>query len=933
MKTKKESTLAVIFLLLFSSALILSGKIEPANAAGTVYIRADGSVDPPTAPIQQVGDYYTFTGNITSDSDGIIVQRDNMTLDGQGYWLEGSWTGITLSGRGNVTIRNVQLMGFSLGASLDNCQNITLFRNNMTENGSYGVYVSSSSDCTISENRIIGYNEAGLVLGDSHGNTIAWNNVTRVTHGGTHSGIVVGTGSYSNTLTGNTVANNWRGIALSWSTGNTLRGNSITSDAETVNPHGFVVEGQEGNIQHFIHDVDSSNMIQGKPIYFWINQTSMTVPTDASTVILVDCDHITVQNMDLSKSYYGVLLYATTDCLVSNNEIVNNYYGVRLYGSSRNTVTQNEISGNDGYGVDFAATSNDNVISGNSIVWNNYVGIEHYYSSNTIIQNNNVTKTVYAEGTGIVVSWSANVTMAGNTVAQHDKGIVLGSGGNALSGNTITACEEGLRLSSGNTLSTNVLTGNTYSLSLSGGSAASDYVNYVDSSNVINGKPVCYWVDQHDTTVPSNAGYVFLVSCSGIIVENLHLAHEAQGIGLVAVADSVIRHNFLEMNDIGVMVFLSSGNSILGNTIAENLRKGIEMRSSSSNTVSGNNMTGNGHASSSGVNIQLMQSSGNTISGNIMRYSQTAGVYLWTSSGNVVSGNDIRNSYHSGGWKYGTIVIDQSSSSLIVGNEIRNNNVDAISFFDANNNNVTDNNIISNLRSIRFEGSTTGNRIWKNNIIDNDLWLVSNLPNSWDNGYAEGGNHWSPYTDVDVFSGPGQNISGSDGIWDNPVNLTQGGNNVDHYVLVNPTKPIVRDFEPYGLSVEVYSNSSVSEFQFDEMERMISFNVSGQTGTGGFCDVAVPDDLLWGTMSVYKDGALLLEGAGYTKTQNDTHYLFHITYDHSVHTIEIKGTEAIPEYTSIPVLTALMFVTLAAFAAFSKRNLKALLNAQHGLPE
>ncbi|MBS7633034.1 right-handed parallel beta-helix repeat-containing protein [Candidatus Bathyarchaeota archaeon] len=740
MNINRRFMLLLVALIVLHSASSLSMNMGLVKAEGPFFIRADGSVDPSTPLIQRTGSYYTLTGNIVSDSDGIIIERDNMTLDGQGFRLQGYSTGITLMGRGNITVRNMHFQSFSVSIYLSNCKNITLFRNNMSENGSYGISVSESSGCTISENRIIDYTEAGIALSSSSGNSIAWNEVTRVVHGGTHTGIAIAS-SDGNSLIGNTVANNWRGIALMWSTGNTLRNNSIFSDTETVNPHGLVVEGQEGNVLHFIQDIDSSNTIQSKPIYYWVNQTSKAVPTDASTVMLISCDHITVQNLDLSKSYYGVLLYSTTDCLVSNNNIFNNYYGVRLYGSSRNVISQNEINGNDGYGVDIAAESRDNVISGNNITWNNYVGIEHQSSTNTMIQNNNVTKTFYSEGSGIVVASSVNVTLAGNIVAQHRKGIVLSSGGNTLSGNTITSCSDGLWLSSGNLLSANTLTGNEYGISLYGGLSVSDFMNNVDSSNTVNGRSVCYWVDQHDKTVPSSAGFIFLVSCSGITVEYANVVHERQGVGLVAVTNSTVRFNVLDTNDVGVTLRWCSGITISQNMIVGSLNRGIEVLSSSGITISGNNMTANGFASSYGINIYLHQGSNNVISGNYMRYCQTAAVYLHYSAGNIVSENDIQWATYSGGWKYGAVVLDEHTDGLIVGNEIRFNNVDAVCLVNSQNNNITENNIISNLRGIRFEGYTTNNCIYRNNIVESSLWLVSTLPNAWDNGYPDGGNY------------------------------------------------------------------------------------------------------------------------------------------------------------------------------------------------
>jgi hypothetical protein len=59
--------------------------------------------------------------------------------------------------------------------------------------------------------------------------------------------------------------------------------------------------------------------------------------------------------------------------------------------------------------------------------------------------------------------------------------------------------------------------------------------------------------------------------------------------------------------------------------------------------------------------------------------------------------------------------------------------------------------------------------------------------NIWDDGYPFGGNYWSDfptrYPGVgNDYSGPGQDIPGSDEIWDEPYNIDQL--NIDHYPLI-----------------------------------------------------------------------------------------------------------------------------------------------------
>ena len=62
--------------------------------------------------------------------------------------------------------------------------------------------------------------------------------------------------------------------------------------------------------------------------------------------------------------------------------------------------------------------------------------------------------------------------------------------------------------------------------------------------------------------------------------------------------------------------------------------------------------------------------------------------------------------------------------------------------------------------------------------------IGTNASNTWDNGYPSGGNYWSDYTGNDSFSGPNQDLPGSDGIGDTPYNITgYTPNDQDRYPL------------------------------------------------------------------------------------------------------------------------------------------------------
>ena len=88
----------------------------------------------------------------------------------------------------------------------------------------------------------------------------------------------------------------------------------------------------------------------------------------------------------------------------------------------------------------------------------------------------------------------------------------------------------------------------------------------------------------------------------------------------------------------------------------------------------------------------------------------------------------------------------------------------------------------------------------------------------------------------------------------------------------------------------------MSAFEFNATKKSITFDVAGKKGTTGFCDIAVAKDRMWGTMTITKDGILLNNGTDYIRNQNSTFYLFHVSHNHSNHTIEITGY---PSYSRI----------------------------------
>jgi len=256
MRMNKILSWAMVFTLLMN-AFALAFFVQPARATGTIYIRADGSIDPPTAPIQRDGNAYTFTDNT---NDSIVVERNNIVIDGNGYTLQGSGSGngIYLSGRENVTVRNTQIKAFFYGIVLISSSNYnSIIGNNITASSGNGIRLYSNCNYnSVSGNNIIN-NGDGILLFAASSNSISGNNVT-ANNGG---GIRLGWSSNYNSIIGNNIAaNSGNGIDFySPSSYNSISGNNVTAN------NGYGLYLWEGSSNY----VYQNSFINNYGIYLW----------------------------------------------------------------------------------------------------------------------------------------------------------------------------------------------------------------------------------------------------------------------------------------------------------------------------------------------------------------------------------------------------------------------------------------------------------------------------------------------------------------------------------------------------------------------------------------------------------------------------------------------------------------------------------------
>jgi len=250
------------------------------------------------------------------------------------------------------------------------------------------------------------------------------------------------------------------------------------------------------------------------------------------------------------------------------------------------------------------------------------------------------------------------------------------------------------------------------------------------------------------------------------------------GISLVDRSNVTIKNAKITSFWHGIMLNMSSSNTIYGNTVAANNWHGIWIHESSNNTISGNNITRN-----DAYGILLAFSSNNIISGNVLKNNGVTGI-----TGIRIDNYSNNNSIYSNivtAQEYWGIELSYSSNNRISENNITNNERGVVIWFFSTNNTIDRNNIANNDYGIYCDDSS-GNHVYHNNFMDNIQQVFDPYApyevNNWDDGYPSGGNYWDDYVDVDQYGGPYQNETGSDGIWDHPYVLDE--NNQDNYPLV-----------------------------------------------------------------------------------------------------------------------------------------------------
>jgi len=535
----------------------------------TIFLSETGWSDP------TAGDWdpNTRTGTLTRDLyETVQIDSDGITLDGNGYTIRGTGTGngVYLSNLTGCTVKNLSITGFALGIYVYECSSVILMDNTAAANGDgfrlwydddciifgnaadgnnrMGMYIAYCNYCTIADNTLSSNRREGLFITKRQSLIITGNNAYLNQGGGIH---ITGTANnIGGVVSDNTCWGNRYGLSVLSCHSLTLRHNVLYDNIVegTYYDYNFIVRGSQYHM--FIHDIDESNLVQGKPILYLLDPVNYRLEnTDTyGTIYVIHGDNVVLRNLTLGPhNARGVYLWETENSLIENVTTSNGMNGIELENSQNNLLIGNNASWNMN-GI-LLNNSPFNILQGNHVE-SNYVGIEvegwqgiRDAHDVTLIEN-----TAKGNGvSGIELHGTEGCLVIGNTViglkdggGYTNNGIrVWSSEGSLVAGNICTMSSLGIRIN-GNA-NENIILANTVNNNIGSGIAIElDYRaccgNIVDS-NLVSGNP------------------------KGIYVHG--------PLPILTIPNTIIR-NTLSGNSVGVEISRAYGNAVYNNNFFGN---------------------------------------------------------------------------------------------------------------------------------------------------------------------------------------------------------------------------------------------------------------------------------------------------------------------------------------------------------------------------
>jgi parallel beta-helix repeat protein len=420
---------------------------------------------------QHISGWSLYSNNITANGGYGICKGPPQygSQSGSGNWIIFS----------NNVLNNTSAGIFASVSVYSHMDSWIVRRNNVISNRGDGICVKeigwglSANGWDVSDNSLVSNSGDGLQVASSwEGETNYWtvesNNISKNEGAGIRVQAESSPSLKGWSILNNVVSQNLYGLTM-MGTQHVLRGNLMTG-----NMYNFGILGNG------VHDIDTSNTVNGKPIYYWINRQTGEVPANAGYIALVDSANIAVRNLSLSHNEQGITLVRTQNITLESFCPTDNIYGVYVQESSNYTLCGNKIF-NHTYAVYIVQSENMNVTEVD--LTNNTYGICLLSCSDITVLDSKVADNTY----GIYIQDSSNITIYGSRVTNNTYGIFLST-------------------SIKNTISTNNIKQNEYGIYISESSASHIFHNNFvqnDHHAIISGTAVNSW----NSSYPSGGNY------------------------------------------------------------------------------------------------------------------------------------------------------------------------------------------------------------------------------------------------------------------------------------------------------------------------------------------------------------------------------------------------------------------------------------------
>jgi len=329
-----------------------------------------------------------FGNNCSNNFDGIYLRYSDYNILKNNTCSRNELYGIRLYDSSACKLEsNTCYSNNEHGIHLRDSSDCIITNNTCSSSNEHGIDLQFSNDCTIENNTCLLNKYCGIfLLGSSHctitNNTCSLNN---------QSGILLLSLDYC-ILENNLCSNNDIGIRLMGPCDYCILENNTCSRNEfdaiilnysshcilknnTMNENGISISS--GTPEKWnSHTIETTNTVNGKPVYYYKNVAGYTVPYGAGQVILANCTWINVENQNCSNGSIGMLIgYSSNITLMNNTCSSNKVYGIYLWASSNCTIMNSTISENR-YGIYLSSSSRDNRAYYNNIYNNTHYGID-----------------------------------------------------------------------------------------------------------------------------------------------------------------------------------------------------------------------------------------------------------------------------------------------------------------------------------------------------------------------------------------------------------------------------------------------------------------------------------------------------------------------------------------------------------------------------